>query len=577
MYRASLTRFSRSALILREQSFHKMCMPQLSCSYINILQPVVSSTRIPRRYFCNSLVCQSDTFSIQSSLDAGNIQEKKLRDILAMDDALELLKAYKNYKDTDDMAHNNRITALRCIADIIQKDGPQRFSLKEDINRVSPGENGLFVELLDHILEHISESSSNGLASVIWSLGKIGSLVFGAEIHALVQACEQEILSRDITTFNAKAINQILAGLASFHLKRSKFFDEVQSAILAEKIKISDFENQGLVGSLWSFSQTGNGSCDLFELYLDEVYVRGMSSFKPFELFQLVFAFANKGIKADQKLFSHAEQEIVQMEIDSFSNMDIFLVLKSFANRKSDKSHEPVFMHMDREFAKHGVKKLSAFLLSNILWCFTKEGMYHAKVYDIVAEEILNRDLSAFHKYLPQLLWSFAVSEKEYPELYERIVSKFLSTNLRNFNDKDLCQYAWCFGKLGITNDSVYQTIEAEILSRDTSWQLKYLDVQKLLTGFAHAKKGSRELFEFFEAAVLQKNVSTLKASEICNVLWPFAEMGFKTAKLYDVVEEEILRRGRLHFKEGQLARLRTSFETFGHGSQELNNLLHRR
>lgn len=106
---------------------------------------------------------------------------------------------------------------------------------------------------------------------------------------------------------------------------------------------------------------------------------------------------------------------------------------------------------------------------------------------------------------------------------------------------------AWSFGKLGITNENIYRKIEKEVLSRDPS-ALKYLDIQRLLTGFTHAKEGSRELFEYLEDAILKLNVFSLKAAELCNVLWPFAEMGYKTRHLFDIVDQEILRRGKLPF-----------------------------
>ena len=65
------------------------------------------------------------------------------------------------------------------------------------------------------------------------------------------------------------------------------------------------------------------------------------------------------------------------------------------------------------------------------------------------------RDLSAFRKYLPQILWSFAVAEKYYAELYEKIVKQFSSVELESNSNKDLCTCAWSFGKLGITNENI--------------------------------------------------------------------------------------------------------------------------
>ena len=571
MYRRSLARLVRSASScnIRRQNLHVTCHLGRAYAFQSI-----ASLRVPRCYF-SDIVSQDDLAQTSQANATVITQETKLTEILAMKNALELLKAYRDYKDTNDVIPSNEIAVLRCIAFIVQKDSAQRFSLKAEIANESPGNKSVFWDVLDNILEHISESSNGDLASVIWSLGKIGPVAVGFENHSLAQSCDQEILFRDITLFSTKDINKILSGLASLAMRKSKVFAELERAIVSNKIKISSFENQGLVGSLRSFSQTGNGSLNLFELYCKDVYFRGMETFKPFELFQLVSLFAKKGVKADE-LFSHTEQKVIKMGIESLSNTDIFLILWTFAHKKSDRFHDQVFSHMDQEFVNHGMRRFLPFSLSNTLWRFAKAGKHNANVFVLVKNELMLRDLSAFRKYLPQILWSFAVAEKDYAELYEKIVEEFSSEDLESVSNKDLCTCAWSFGKLGITNENIYRKIEKEVLSRDPS-ALKYLDVQRLLTGFAHAKEGSRELFEYLEDAILALNVSSLKAAEMCNVLWPFTEMGYKTRHLFDAVEQEILRRGKQHFKEGQLARLKTSFEAFGQGSQELVNVFNRR
>ena len=83
----------------------------------------------------------------------------------------------------------------------------------------------------------------------------------------------------------------------------------------------------------------------------------------------------------------------------------------------------------------------------------------------------------------------------------------------RRVDKKVLCDYAWCFGRLGMTSDEVYQTIEMEFLQRKQ--YLNHIQVNKLLSGFALANKGSSEFLQFLEAAFLKLNVSSLKAIDI--------------------------------------------------------------
>ena len=83
----------------------------------------------------------------------------------------------------------------------------------------------------------------------------------------------------------------------------------------------------------------------------------------------------------------------------------------------------------------------------------------------------------------------------------------------RRVDKKVLCDYAWCFGRLGMTSDEVYQTIEMEFLQRKQ--YLNHIQVNKLLSGFALANKASSEFLQFLEAAFLKLNGSSLKAIDI--------------------------------------------------------------
>ena len=414
MYRGSLARLVRSVspYVIRRQH---LIPCHLGRAYVF---QSISSLRVLRHFSCDT-ASQDGIVSTQAAEAnaTGNRQETMLSEILSMEKALELLQAYNTYRDAGDiMIQASRIAVLRCIAYIVQRDGAQRFALKAEIDKESQGNESVFLDLLDNISECISESGNSDLASVIWSLGKIGPIAVGFENHSLAQVCEQEILSREITSFSTKDINKILSGLASLVMKKSKVFDEVERAIVSGRIQISSFENQGLVGSLRSFSQTGNGSLILFELYCKDVYFRGMETFKPFELFQLVSLFAKKGVKADELFL------VIKMGIESLSKTDIFLILWTFAHKKSDRLHDQVFSHMDQEFVNHGMRRFLPFLLSNILWCFAKAGKHNAKAFDLINQELILRDLSTFRKYFSQILWSFAVAEKDYAELYEKIV-----------------------------------------------------------------------------------------------------------------------------------------------------------
>ena len=155
MYRRSRARFVRSASScnIRRQNLHVTCHPGRAYAFQSM-----ASLRVPRCFF-SDIVTQDNLVQTSQGTATVITQETKLTEILAMKNALELLKAYNDYKDTNDVIPSNEIAVLRSIAYIVQKDGAQRFSLRAEIAKESPGNKSVFLDVLDNILEHISESS----------------------------------------------------------------------------------------------------------------------------------------------------------------------------------------------------------------------------------------------------------------------------------------------------------------------------------------------------------------------------------------------------------------------------------
>ena len=553
MYRVSLARLVRTTSALQGWSFRNLLLPRVCSS--SVLLPASPSSVSPKRYFHNNSAHWDNNLFTQTSNNAGHLEEAALREVMAaMTTVPGLLETYKNFQNTAPMVQRNRVAVLYQLTKVVQKDQQQRAFLNSD--KSQEGEGSLFLNLLDQISKNISESREKDLADVMWSLGKLG--VGPGKERVLVNTCVEEILSRDMTAFDAGTINQILTGLAALNLKKSQLWRKVENSMLSGEIQISDFRNDESVGSLWAFSKSGNGSSKLFELYREDIYLRDMSSFKDDELSQLIFSFAKKGVEA-VKLYSHTEQEVMRKGLKNFCDMKVFLVLWAFANCKSDRSFQQLFHQFDRELVSHGVQGFQNSDLSNLVWCFSKVGVHNAKVYDIVKDEILVRGLDNFHKYLLQILWSFAVAKKKsYFDFNEKAALEFLSIDIQNVRRKVLCEYAWCFGRIRITNDKVFQAIEGEFLRRKEShW--KYMHIKQLLTGFANTKTGSRAIWEFLEAATLKLDFSTLKTKEISSILWPFAVMKYKTPELYNAAEKEILARNESKFVLNELQKIKNA------------------
>lgn len=540
MYRASLTRLLRSVLAFECWGLNQKTFVHHVCSS-NVMPLSGFSRVLANRSFSKTSSREDNNVVNQSSKPSGRLEEVALSEVIfAMRNLPGVFEVYENFKDSCPMVQRNRVAILYCVTNIVQKVRGQKDILTSDGSL--DGKRGLFLELLGEITNHISDSSDRDLALILWSTGKVG--VDQGMIHDLARACEREILYRDVTSFDIAALNQILTGLAFCNMKDSMLLSKVEKAILSGEIKLSDFSNLELVGSLMTFSKSRNVTSELFECYREAIYLRNMSSFEDYELSQLIFAFARKGVEAE-KLFSFTKQEILQRGVTSFLCKNQFLIPWAFANSKSNRRYHKIFRLIDEEFVLHGVQGCASDFLSNLVWCFTKVGLYDSRVYDLVKDEVLVRGLNSFFGCTVHLLWSYARAKgSSYPDLSDKVVSWFLSSDFKAVGNKDLCLYTWCFQKLGIRNETVYQAVEMELLQRRVS-NLNFSHLNQLLSGFAFAKTGSREFLDYLEKVVLKLDFSALKTFQIVSLIRLFAEMNFRTSHLFDVAEKELIQRGK--------------------------------
>lgn len=536
MYRATLTCLFRSVSARQHLRFSRILNLPHKDGWLPAKSPSVSVSH----FFSRTSFYQDKNDIAQSSNATGRMEEAALSEIIfAMKNVPGLFEIYENFKGTVPMVQRHRVEIFYCVTNIAMGELEQKELLTSELSQ--NGKNSLFLELLDQITKGISGSSERDLAFILWSFGRLIDIV--GEMNDLVHACEAEILSRDLKAFDIAAVNQILTGLAACRKKDSEIWSKVEKSILSGEIKITDFSNAELVGSLMGFSKARSVTSELFEHYREAIESHRMPSFKDFELSQMVFAFAKKGVEAE-KLYSYTEQEILLRGIKGFLDKNLFLIPWAFANCKSNRRYDRLFQLIDEEFVLRGVQGCSNGVISNLVWCFSKVGLYDAEIFDVVKNEVLVRGVESFQRD-PQLLWSFARAKgSAYPDLGDKIVLWFLSTDLSTNHTKDLCLYTWCFQKLGITSESVYQALEMELLQRNLS-KIKFVQLNQLVSGFVFAKRGNRKFFEHLEAVFLKFNLSTLNTSEVVCLLRLFSKMEFKVSEFYHIAEKELLQRGK--------------------------------
>lgn len=67
----------------------------------------------------------------------------------------------------------------------------------------------------------------------------------GFKKNSIIKPGGNDILSRDVATFDFGAINQILTGLSALNMKGSKVWSEIHSLVVSGQIQISDFDSCG--------------------------------------------------------------------------------------------------------------------------------------------------------------------------------------------------------------------------------------------------------------------------------------------------------------------------------------------
>ena len=225
----------------------------------------------------------------------------------------------------------------------------------------------------------------------------------------------------------------------------------------------------------------------------EEILHRGVSAFDLKSLVQILVALSSL-IPAGTKFFEETEKAILsgQLELGSFDERAIAQTLLSYA--RTNNGSTELFSHFSDEILKRGLCCFKNNDLIQSLWSFSKKGFKDDNLFDQAEVELLLRkgqsDLSKSVD-VAMALWAFAFQEKGSDEFFKRMERKILTSDVKTFQNDELCKVVWGFGKAGIPCRFVFSLIESEVLRRGI--QMFSLENRKmLLEGFLHAKRGEK-------------------------------------------------------------------------------------
>ena len=411
------------------------------------------------------VLIQQKCFASQLNQDLGGLpasyhRESKLnKQILLRHTVKEQLEFYESWKDQASLT--NRITMLHRMAKIVQKHRVQAEVLQNDKEKVLYGGQSTYIEILDFIADNIISCKAQGLANVLWSLGKLKE-----RDHRLVKICLKEIWLHDVAFFYKAEICQILNGLTELKVEDMRVFKRVEGAILDGKIRISRFEKRQIAGILTSFIKMGYGSEDLYKAFEAEIVERGFRMFHNGEITQILRGIAIVDISSDS-FFKHAELEILRRSPFKLLGTELVAILRAFA--MADEGSEELFAAFDQEIVTRRVKDYYSLRLCWIIWAFATRRMTNFRVFKVAAQQIYKRGFNNLENgELALCLYSYVLSEIPCGAFLKALETELMSRDFKTFGSIELCQVLWSCAKAGLLNSQLLQDLEDKILQQIT-------------------------------------------------------------------------------------------------------------
>ena len=452
----------------------------------------------------------------------------------------------------------------------------------------------------------ISKCQTRELANLMWALGKIEE-----KEHKLVEICEKEILSRGIVAFNNADIFQIVNGCANLIMRTSRIFGNIQEAILNGQLKLEDFEDRGLWGMLVSFCKTENGSAEMFDVVLNEIFSRDISKFQPQYLANLMWALGKieekehevvdvcekeillRGIMAfdnahicqivngcanlnlrTSRIFGSLQEAILngQLKIEDFDDRGLCEVLLSFF--KTENGSLGMFDVVLREILSRDMSRIDIRGLAQFVWTFAMMEFRADELFDRIEAEILKSEETDFHNdHLIQILWAYATGEKGSEELFHVLDNELVSRGVKSFNNFELSRIVWSFAKRQVRKAKAFDLVKKEIFDRGLC-KFSAHELVLILWSFVSAEKHDDILLSEIDGELCFRDLKQLSNANLCQVVWSVGRVGWLDSKLFDVIEAEVVQRGPSEFSSKQKRTLMRGFLEAKRGSKDFFTLL---
>jgi len=462
---------------------------------------------------------------------------------------------------------SNRVAFLFSIAKIAQKAEAPRQIVAQELY-----DDSAYVDLLKGMGLAINQCNNRHLANVMWALSKLKE-----DGNGLQQVCFNEILQRDVNSFNLTEVCQIVAGCVPQGVKAAKIFESFQNAMLAGNVKGEELEDQHISGILTSYAKANFGSEQFFQFILGEIAARNVAV-NDRTLSDIVWSFAKRGVNSES-VFSLVGAEIVKRGTHSFHDIGLLRILWAFSKRRNGNKHLLNLIGNELLARVTSDNTLSNGHLARALWLLAKGNVLHSKLIFVTCEtEILKRGISHFDSLnLVFILYSFAWRRRKptNPDFIRNLEEELCQRNFGELYDNHLAKILWSLAKLSNLESKLFDFVETEILKRlHNECNLSPTGLCMILRGLVETQRGSRELFERLCSNLLKTDLSYLTESQLCELAWCLSLAKVENEEAFSLMEKEILNQDKHHFKRHNRESLLKSFQRVGRGSQNLLNFL---
>ena len=409
--------------------------------------------------------------------------------IMSLRTVEEYLEFYKSCKDEASLV--NRITILHHIAKLVHRFRREREVLAKEIERSLQGQGGSFDDLLNCISDNIISCTPQGLANIMWALGRIR-----LTNHALVRVCEMEILMHDVAVFHTAEVCQILHGCSALDLKESNLFKWVEDGVLKKRIILQNCENRHIAAILSCFVKTNFGSQEFFHCLEDELVSRKFTSFTNGHLVQFVSAFAKMGICSDE-VFDKVEEELLRRSVTNLKKTEVLSFLWAFA--LVGKGSDNLFAGLENNIVNRGMKSFQTSSLVWMAWSLAQRKIKSIDMFKLLELEICERGLSELsNRDLTFFLHSYVLGEIPCPDFLLQIKEELLSRNFKLFDSLQLAQISWSFGTAGISSPELFSSLETVIMKHEFS----ETQARMIMEGFINSKHHSQQVQSYLRSFI---------------------------------------------------------------------------